>query len=165
MSIFWSNILKVVLLTIILPLTSRFLVKKLRFSPLRKDVLISRASIIALVAGSLGIVITKQAQLTVAAIYVYAHGCGYNPAMYSLLGLLSGGHHIGILYANIGAMQSIGTFIAGLIFGVSVKIMLFIFTAMFLAAVVGTLFYLNLEETEEGEPIWIDLDYLESHSN
>jgi uncharacterized membrane protein YcaP (DUF421 family) len=69
------------------------------------------------------------------------------------------------LYANIGAMQSIGTFIAGLMFGVSVEIVPFIFTVMFLAVVVGTLFYLKLEETEEGEPIWIDLDYLELHSN
>lgn len=62
-------------------------------------------------------------------------------------------------------MQSIGTFIAGLIFGVSVKIMPFIFTVMFLAVVVGTLFHLKLDETEEGKPIWIDLDYLESHGN
>jgi MFS family permease len=149
----------------ILPLTSRFLIEKLRFSPLRKDISISRASIVALVTGSLGIAIAKQAQSTivVAAIYVHALGCAYNPAMYSLLGLLSGGHHIGILYANIGAMQSIGTFIAGLMFGVSVEIVPFIFTVMFLAVVVGTLFYLKLEETEEGEPIWIDLDYLESH--
>lgn len=151
----------------ILPLISRFLIEKLRFSPLRKDISISRASIVALVAGSLGIAIAKQAQSTtvVAAIYVYALGCGYNPAMYSLLGLLSGGHHIGMLYANIGAMQSIGTFIAGLMFGVSVEIVPFIFTVMILAVVAGTLFYLKLEETEEGEPIWIDLDYLESHSN
>ncbi|EHK18301.1 uncharacterized protein TRIVIDRAFT_68327 [Trichoderma virens Gv29-8] len=104
------------------PFLTRFLVKKLRFSPLRKDVLISRASIIALVAGSLGIVITKQAQLTVAAIYVYALGCGYNPAMYSLLGLLSGGHHIGILYANIGAMQSIAMFLAAVLFGIRLEL-------------------------------------------
>ncbi|KAH6604040.1 hypothetical protein Trco_007486 [Trichoderma cornu-damae] len=146
---------------------TRFLIEKLRFSPLRKDIAISRASIVALVAGSLGIVIAKQAQSTmvVAAIYVYALGCGYNPAMYSLLGLLSGGHHIGLLYAMVGAMQSIGTFIAGLIFGVSVEIVPFIFTVMFLALIVGALFYVKLEDAEEGEPIWIDLDYLESHSN
>ncbi|KAL7894172.1 major facilitator superfamily domain-containing protein [Trichoderma sp. SZMC 28014] len=153
-SIVWSSFLKVVLLTMILPLASHFLIKKLRFSPLRKDISISRASIVALVAGSLGIAIEKQAQSTTVV-----------AAIYSLLGLLSGGHHIGILYANIGAMQSIGTFIAGLIFGVSVKIMPFIFTVMFLAVVVGTLFHLKLDETEEGKPIWIDLDYLESHGN
>ncbi|PKK50855.1 hypothetical protein CI102_4195 [Trichoderma harzianum] len=148
-------------------LTHRFLIEKLRFSPLRKDIFISRASIIALVTGSLVIAIAKQAQSTIviAAIYVYALGCGYNPAMYSLLGLLSGGHHIGILYATIGAMQSIGTFIAGLMFGVSVQIVPFIFTFLFLAVVVGSLFCLKLEEREEGEPIWIDMDYLESHSN
>lgn len=151
----------------ILPLTSRFLIEKLRFSPLRKDMSISRASIVALVAGSLGIAIAKHVQSTIviAAIYVYALGCGYSPAMYSLVGLLSGGHHIGILYATIGAMQSIGTFIAGLIFGVSVQIVPFIFTLIFLAVVMGTLFHLKLEETEEEEPIWIDMDYLESHSS
>ncbi|KAL7908362.1 major facilitator superfamily domain-containing protein [Trichoderma velutinum] len=167
MSIVWSSILKVVLLTMILPLTSRFLIEKLRFSPLRKDISISRASIVALVAGSLGIAIAKQAQSTivVAPIYVYALGCGYNSVIYSLLGLLSGGHHIGILYATIGAMQSIGTFIAGLMFGGSVEIGPFIFTVMFLAVVVGSLFCLKLEETEEREPIWIDLDDLESHPN
>ncbi|KAH8125759.1 major facilitator superfamily domain-containing protein [Trichoderma asperelloides] len=146
MSIFWSSILKVVLLTMILPLINHFLIEKLRFSPLRKDLAISRASIVALVAGSLGIAIAKrnQSSIVVAGIYVYALGCGYNPAIYSLLSLVSGGNHIGILYANIGAMQSIGTFIAGLMFGVSVKIW---------------------EETEEVEPIWIDLDYLEMHVN
>ncbi|KAL7957636.1 putative MFS transporter [Trichoderma compactum] len=166
-SITFSSFLKIILLTMVLPLTSRFLIEKLRFSPLRKDTSISRASIVALVAGSLGIAITKQAQPTImiAAIYIYALGCGYNPAMYSLLGLLSGGHHIGILYATIGAMQSIGTFIAGLMFGVSVNLVPFIFTFVFLAVAVGTLFCLKLEETEEEEPIWIDLDYLESHSN
>lgn len=151
----------------ILPLTSRFLIEKLRFSPMGKDMSISRASIVALVAGSLGIAIAKHAQSTIviAAIYFYALGCGYSPAMYSLLSLLSGGDHIGILYATIGAMQSIGTFIAGLIFGVSVEIVPFIFTFIFLAVVMGTLFYLKLEETEEGEPIWIDMDYLESQNN
>lgn len=85
--------------------------------------------------------------------------------MHSLLSLLSGGHHIGMLYATIGAMQSIGTYIAGLMFGISVEIVPFIFTFLFLAVVAGTLFFLQLEETEQGEPIWIDLDYLESHSN
>ncbi|KAL6837238.1 putative MFS transporter [Trichoderma camerunense] len=166
-SITWSSMLKVILLTMILPLTSRFLIEKLRFSPLGKDMSISRASIVALVAGSLGIAIAKHAQSTIviAAIYFYALGCGYSPAMYSLLSLLSGGDHIGILYATIGAMQSIGTFIAGLIFGVSVEIVPFIFTFIFLAVVMGTLFYLKLEETEEGEPIWIDMDYLESQNN
>ncbi|KAL7809042.1 major facilitator superfamily domain-containing protein [Trichoderma gracile] len=166
-SIFWSSILKLVLLIIMLPLTSRFLIEKLRFSPLRRDVFISRASIVALVAGSLGIAIARHAQSTkvVAAIYVYALGCGYSPAMYSLLGLLSGGHHIGLLYANIGAMQSIGTFIAGLMLGSTAEIVPVIFTVMFLAVVVGALFYVKLEETEEEEPIWIDLDDLESQSN
>lgn len=151
----------------ILPLTSRFLIEKLHFSPLRKDMSISRASIVALVTGSLGIAIAKHVQSTIviAAIYVYALGCGYSPAMYSLLGLLSGGHHIGILYATIGAMQSIGTFIAGIMFGDSVEIGPFIITFLFLAVVVGTLFCFKLEETEDEEPIWIDLDYLESHSN
>ncbi|KAL6701536.1 putative MFS transporter [Trichoderma pleuroticola] len=166
-SITFSSFLKVILLTMILPLTSRFLIEKLRFSPLRKDMSISRASIVALVAGSLGIAIAKQAQPTIviAAIYIYALGCGYNPAMYSLLGLLSGGRHIGILYATIGAMQSIGTFTAGLMFGVSVELVPLIFTFMFLAVVVGTLFCLKLEQTEDGEPIWVELDDLESHSN
>lgn len=166
-AIVWSSMLKVVLLTVILPLTSRFLIEKLRCNPLRRDVFIARASIVALLAGSLGIAITKQAQSTkmVAAIYVYALGCGYNPAMYSLLGLLSGGHHIGLLYANIGAMQSIGTFIAGLVFGVTVEIVPFIFTVIFLAVVLGAFFFLKFEETEEGEPIWIDLDHLEPQSN
>ncbi|PTB73812.1 hypothetical protein M440DRAFT_1338738 [Trichoderma longibrachiatum ATCC 18648] len=159
--------LTLVLLTVILPLTSRFLIEKLRYNPLRRDVTIARASIVALVAGSLGIAIAKQAQSTkvVAAIYVYALGCGYSPAMYSLLGLLSGGQHIGLLYANIGAMQSIGTFIAGLVFGVTVEIVPFIFTIIFLAVVLGALFYLKLEEPEEGEPIWVELDYLEPQSN
>ncbi|KAL6887418.1 major facilitator superfamily domain-containing protein [Trichoderma longibrachiatum] len=166
-AIVWSSMLKVVLLTVILPLTSRFLIEKLRYNPLRRDVTIARASIVALVAGSLGIAIAKQAQSTkvVAAIYVYALGCGYSPAMYSLLGLLSGGQHIGLLYANIGAMQSIGTFIAGLVFGVTVEIVPFIFTIIFLAVVLGALFYLKLEEPEEGEPIWVELDYLEPQSN
>lgn len=151
----------------ILPLINHFLIEKLRFSPLRKDLAISRASIVALVAGSLGIAIAKrnQSSIVVAGIYVYALGCGYNPAIYSLLSLVSGGNHIGILYANIGAMQSIGTFIAGLMFGVSVKIVPFIFTVMFLAVVMSTLFYLKWEETEEVEPIWIDLDCLEMHVN
>ncbi|PTB62258.1 hypothetical protein BBK36DRAFT_1172814 [Trichoderma citrinoviride] len=147
---------------------TRFLIEKLRFSPLRKDMSISRASIVALVTGSLGIAITSHAQSTmllVAAIYVYALGCGYNPAMYSLLGLLSGGHHIGLLYATIGAMQSVGSFIAGLMFGVSVEIVPFLFTVLFLAVVVGTLFYVKLEETEEGEPIWITMDSLEPLSS
>lgn len=85
--------------------------------------------------------------------------------MHSLLGHLSGGHHIGMLYATIGAMQSIGTYIAGLMFGISVEIVPFIFIFLFLAVVAGTLFCLQLEETEQGELIWIDLDYLESHSN
>ncbi|KAL5095438.1 hypothetical protein Trisim1_000212 [Trichoderma cf. simile WF8] len=162
-----SNFLRVILLTTILPLTSRFLIEKLRFGPLKKDMYISRASIVALVTGSLGIAIAKQVQSTivVAAIYVYALGCGYSPAMYSLLGLLSGGHHIGILYATIGAMQSIGTFTASIMFGDSVEIGPFIITFLFLAVVVGTLFCLKLEETDDGEPIWIDLDDLESHSN
>ncbi|KAL7803699.1 major facilitator superfamily domain-containing protein [Trichoderma aethiopicum] len=166
-AIVWSSMLKVVFLTVILPLTSRFLIEKLRYNPLRRDVTIARASIVALVAGSLGIAIAKQAQSTkvVAAIYVYALGCGYSPAMYSLLGLLSGGHHIGLLYANIGALQSIGTFIAGLVFGVTVEIVPFIVTVLFLAVVLGAFFYLKFEETEEGEPIWIDLDYLEPQSN
>ncbi|KAM6485233.1 putative MFS transporter [Trichoderma sp. SZMC 28011] len=166
-SITYSSFLKVILLTMILPLTSRFLIEKLHFSPLRKDMSISRASIVALVTGSLGIAIAKHVQSTIviAAIYVYALGCGYSPAMYSLLGLLSGGHHIGILYATIGAMQSIGTFIAGIMFGDSVEIGPFIITFLFLAVVVGTLFCFKLEETEDEEPIWIDLDYLESHSN
>jgi MFS family permease len=151
----------------VLPLISHLLTEKLRFSPLRRDVSISRASIVALVVGSVGIAIAKQAQSTkvVAAIYVYALGCGYSPAMYSLLGLLSGGHHIGLLYAIIGAMQSIGTFLAGLMLGATAEIVPFIFTVMFLAGVVGALFYLKLEDTEEGEPIWIDMDYLESPSS
>lgn len=151
----------------ILPLTSRLLTKKLRFSPLRKDISVSRASVVALVAGSLGIAIANrfQSPIVIVAIYVYALGCGYSPAMHSLLSLLSGGHHIGMLYATIGAMQSIGTYIAGLMFGISVEIVPFIFTFLFLAVVAGTLFFLQLEETEQGEPIWIDLDYLESHSN
>ncbi|TFB05663.1 hypothetical protein CCMA1212_001430 [Trichoderma ghanense] len=156
-SIFWSSILKLVLLTMILPLTSRFLVEKLRFSPLRRDVSISRASIVVLVAGSLGIAIAKQAQSTkvVAAIYAYALGCGYNPAMHSLLGLLSGGHHVGLLYANISAMQSIGTFIAGQIFGVTIEIVPFIFTVIFLAVVVGALLYLKVRRDRGREA---DLD-------
>jgi MFS family permease len=164
MSIIWSTILKVVLLTMILPLISHFLVKKLRFDPLRKDMSISRMSIVALVAGSLGIAFAKGTQsMTVAAIYIYALGCGYGPAMRSLLGLLSGGRHMGMLYATIGAMQSIGTFIAGLLFEASIEIVPFVLTVFVLAVVAGALFRVRLEETE-GEPIWIRLVDLESQA-
>lgn len=162
----WSNILKVVVLTIILPLASYLLAKKLGLNPVVKDVYISAVSIIALVAGSLGIVVAKAtgSTLVVASIYIYALGCGYGPAMHSLLGLLSGGCHIGMLYAIIRAMQSVGNFMGGLLFGTSFEMVPFLFTALFLVLGAGALFLIQLEDAQQRQPIWINLDDLVVHN-
>ena len=162
----WSNILKVVVLTIILPLASYLLAKKLGLNPVRKDVYISAVSIVALVAGSLGIVVAKAtgSTLVVASIYIYALGCGYGPAMHSLLGLLSGGCHIGMLYAIIRAMQSVGNFMGGLFFGASFEMAPFLFTALFLVLGAGALFLIQLEDAQQRQPIWINLDDLVVHN-
>lgn len=158
----WSNILKVVVLTIILPLASYLLAKKLGLNPVKKDVYISAVSIVALVAGSLGIVAAKAtgSTLVVASIYIYALGCGYGPAMHSLLGLLSGGCHIGMLYAIIRAMQSVGNFMGDLLFGASFEMAPFLFTALFLVLGAGALFLIQLEDAQQRQPIWINLDDL-----
>ncbi|QLI64713.1 uncharacterized protein G6M90_00g005880 [Metarhizium brunneum] len=166
LSIMWSNILKVVVLTIILPLASYLLAKKLGLNPVMKDVYISAVSIVALVVGSLGIVVGKAtgSALVVASIYIYALGCGYGPAMHSLLGLLSGGCHIGMLYAIIRAMQSVGNFMGGLLFGASFEMAPFLFTALFLVLGAGALFLIQLEDTQQRQPIWINLDDLVVHN-
>ncbi|KAG8407135.1 hypothetical protein J3458_020629 [Metarhizium acridum] len=166
LSIIWSNILRVVLLTIILPLVSYLLAQKLGLNPLKKDVYISAVSIVGLVAGSLGLVVAKAtgSTLVIATIYIYALGCGYGPAMHSLLGLLSGGCHIGMLYAIIGAMQSVGVFLGGVLFGGSFETAPFLFTVLFLVLVAGALFLIQLEDGQQRQPIWIHLDDLVVHN-
>lgn len=88
---------KILVVTILL-LLSRVLTARLGLSPLAKDLWLVRTSIVSLVFETFGIGLISTSTTLIISLMVYALGCGYGPTMQSLLTMVAGGRHVGMLF-------------------------------------------------------------------
>lgn len=105
--------INIILLLIILPALSHFLISKRSFSTKRKDLLLARISVLILVLGALLIAASSTSALTIFGLAIWTLGTGYVPLTRSLITTLVESHHVGRLYAAIAVVETVGALAAG----------------------------------------------------
>lgn len=104
------------MLTLILPALSTLCLKKLRMSPLSKDLWLSRWSAVLLILADVVITFSATPFLYAGGLVLLAGGCGLSPLLRSLLNSLVEPHHVGILNTLVGFLETLGIMIAAPIF-------------------------------------------------
>lgn len=96
----------------LLPFIATMLLKA-KFSPVRKDAIIARGSLVLAVSGHFLIAAAYTVPFLVLALAIYALGEGFDPALRSLIVSASTSSGAGTVLSTIVLMESIGLFIAG----------------------------------------------------
>ncbi|KAJ6035795.1 MFS transporter [Penicillium herquei] len=104
---------KLLLILVILPRLSRVMLYKFALTPLSKNLIIVRSSIVFLIAGTFTIGVASHPSMLLAGLVVHALGWGYGPALRDLLALLTRDDQIGLLFTVMGILDNIGMLIAG----------------------------------------------------
>jgi hypothetical protein len=102
-----------VLLTVILPGLSWYIITKLHSSGRMKDLWLARASVLFCVAGSFMMALAPAIGLLVLGLIVQTLGIGFPTLVRSLITTLVEPHHVGRLYTSIGVIDAIGALLAG----------------------------------------------------
>ncbi|KAJ6787143.1 hypothetical protein PWT90_10726 [Aphanocladium album] len=105
------------MITLILPSVALLLQKRLRLSPVKKDLWIARGSVVAMVAGSVLQGLAPTGAAFVASVGFYELSRGYTPALVSVLAALVAAERESMVYVCVTMMQALGQIIAGPLLG------------------------------------------------
>jgi MFS family permease len=83
------------------------------FTPLSKDLLMARLSVVVFAVGSLAVGLAETRVLATAGIVLMACGAGYAVLARSIMSSLVSGEHAGLLYTVISVVESVGSVAAG----------------------------------------------------
>lgn len=106
-------LVNIILLLVIIPLLSKFLIDRLHFTSKAKDLLLSRFSVLMLAAGAALIGISPTIGLGVVGMIVWTLGTGFAPLTRALITTLVDKQHTGRLYAAISVVETSGNVVAG----------------------------------------------------
>ncbi|KAH8879335.1 MFS general substrate transporter [Thozetella sp. PMI_491] len=108
-----GNLSNLAVLLAVLPALNWIMVERLHMRATDKDLLLARASTIALVLGSLVIAFAWNAYILVVGLVVLSCGAGIGSVIRSLANSLVEEHHVGILNTLIGLMTQLALMIGG----------------------------------------------------
>ncbi|KAI9751276.1 MAG: hypothetical protein M4579_006129 [Chaenotheca gracillima] len=103
----------IVLLLGILPAVSHFLITKAAADIRKKDLVISKASVVLCAVGAYLIGLAPTAVLATISLVIYTLGGGFHAVARSLVTSLVEPHHVGRLYTAISILDNLGSLIAG----------------------------------------------------
>ncbi|KAK5660571.1 hypothetical protein OQA88_13125 [Cercophora sp. LCS_1] len=106
-----------VLLTVILPFVSYFLLTHLKLSVREKDLRLAQVSALLAAIGTTVIGLAESLPLLLAAMVTKNLGVGYTYMLRGLTASLVGGHNIGLLYSSIAFVETVSGLIGGPLFG------------------------------------------------
>ena len=95
------------MLLVILPLTSRFIDKKYKLDVLTKDLYLSRASILIIVAANVLMALSASGWLLAASLIVFGLGSGFPPQVRALLAGLVEPHLLATLNTTIATVETL----------------------------------------------------------
>jgi hypothetical protein len=99
-------------MVVAVPLASYLLLK--RYTPLTKDIYISRVGVLSLVLGSFGVGLAPTSALFILALAIYKVEICYTPAVISLIASVAGaGGDTSLLYQCVAFMRCTGAIVAG----------------------------------------------------
>jgi hypothetical protein len=103
----------IILLLVLIPLISRFLINRLGLSSKGKDLCLARSSALFLAAGSIFLAASDTIPLTILSLVIWTLGTGFASLTRSLITTLVDQAHVGKLYAAITIVETLGALIAG----------------------------------------------------
>lgn len=104
--------INLVLVLVVIPPISHFLIKRLGFSSQGKDLFFARFSIIAQIVGTLSIACGSTIGVTITGLIVWTLGTGYTSFARSLITSLVDQQHVGRLYAAVSVIETLGALAA-----------------------------------------------------
>jgi hypothetical protein len=105
--------MNLVTVALILPFASQLLLVKLRLKPVRKDLWLARAGVVALVIGIFGIGVAGTSVVLVMGLVVFSLGYGFGPAVRGLLVTLVENRRTGMLFTTMSLLESVGLLVSG----------------------------------------------------
>lgn len=102
-----------VVLLVVFPLTSKFLLDRLRYSPASKDLALARGSIIVWTFGAVLLATAFNVPMVIIATCFFAMGNGFSATVRSLVTSLVSPTHVATLNTAVGVMLALGGVIAG----------------------------------------------------
>ncbi|POR35467.1 COP9 signalosome complex subunit 2 [Tolypocladium paradoxum] len=102
-----SNITSVVALLVILPIASSILVKRLGYDALKRDLLLSRASVALVVLGSFMLAFAAAPWLFVSSLIITSLGAGFSTLCRALLNAVVEPHTVATLNTTISTMETL----------------------------------------------------------
>jgi hypothetical protein len=107
-----SGSVKIVLLLVLLPLANMALNKR-NWTPIIRDIFISKASAIVAVLGSFLIAVSFHPAMAGAGVGIMSLSSGFSPVVRSIASSLVNPEHIGTLYTSMGVVTMFGITVSG----------------------------------------------------
>ncbi|KAF5876927.1 putative mfs multidrug protein [Botrytis fragariae] len=106
-------LINILLLLLLIPFLSSFLITKFHFSSTHKDLLLARISSIFLILGALTIAISPSLRLTIIGLIIYTLGTGLVSLVRSLITGLVDQKHVARIFALIAVVETSSSLLAG----------------------------------------------------